>query len=696
MNILQFEEQRRYLISQLNNENCTVARLILYTRFFANVLSTKDNAIIESFITEFEDQYLFDLSNFNVIGLEPEFSESIIDILNTLVANEQNILRNRESLKKEADRILNDTNDIQNSLIGNNDFNYKNISFPVNIVSSSLGEKIGQIENISVRINSNKTLKNDNFIIIPSIQKVDIQLKEQIEISWEIAVKYLSTVYKKINEKHDVIIIFERKFAYYEGYSLGMALTLGFIQELFKFYNTQFDLQVNKNSLFTGGVDKFGKVIKIGKAINEKVKTAFYSTVNIFALPEIDYENAKGQLELLKLKYPERKLKLVRIEDFEDLLNHRNLVLINKTPIITRSKKYLKKNILVISLYLMLISIVAFISIKYKDTNPVEFQHVGDLLNILNKEGDILWSTKAPSFKDQLSEDPKFYYRIFDIDKDGINEVILSHEYFDDEKRDMENQGRIACFDKSGEQIWTYKFKDTVSTISETYKDEYNSRLVDIVNINGINTLICNARHLYFPSAIYKLDVKTGKRLPGTLWSQGHFHGGQIGDFNEDGKLQLFIGGVNNGSESAFALIINLDDIKGQTPTVKNYMFKNIPIGKFTKYFLFPKTDICRLNKNRFNNTELTYFFNDTRTYKIGVNEKYPYKPIGQMYVINQKLDSAWLQIGDDLQFTRDSLIIKGILQPPFTNDKEYEKIVVSGIQEWDGKRFVPFMKKEN
>ncbi|MCP4970527.1 MAG: hypothetical protein GY932_08040 [Arcobacter sp.] len=90
-----------------------------------------------------------------------------------------------------------------------------------------------------------------------------------------------------------------------------------------------------------------------------------------------------------------------------------------------------------------------------------------------------------------------------------------------------------------------------------------------------------------------KLDALTGKRLKGTLWSQGHFNRGTICDFDADGDLEIIIGGINNALKSAFALSIDINKLYGQTPNYNNNLLNDMLIGKFNKYLLLSKSDIC-------------------------------------------------------------------------------------------------------
>lgn len=43
-----------------------------------------------------------------------------------------------------------------------------------------------------------------------------------------------------------------------------------------------------------------------------------------------------------------------------------------------------------------------------------------------------------------------------------------------------------------------------------------------------------------FSSAIYRIDLRTGKRLPGTFWASGHSQEGTIKDIDNDGHKGIY------------------------------------------------------------------------------------------------------------------------------------------------------------
>ncbi|MCP4970529.1 MAG: hypothetical protein GY932_08050 [Arcobacter sp.] len=133
------------------------------------------------------------------------------------------------------------------------------------------------LETFTIKIEKNKSSKENNFIIIPSSEQVEKRLIEQINISWQLAINYLQKHFNNPYKHHTVIINFNKIYVQYEGYSLGMTITLVFLQELFRFYNTPLTLNVKGNVTFSGGLDFEGSIKPLSKEIIEKkVETVFF------------------------------------------------------------------------------------------------------------------------------------------------------------------------------------------------------------------------------------------------------------------------------------------------------------------------------------------------------------------------------------------------------------------------------------
>ncbi|MCP4970528.1 MAG: hypothetical protein GY932_08045 [Arcobacter sp.] len=87
------------------------------------------------------------------------------------------------------------------------------------------------------------------------------------------------------------------------------------------------------------------------------------------------------------------------------------------------------------------------------DHNPHNFQINRSTVHILNQHGKILWTTKQNfNTNKKKSNNWESHNSIYDVDKDGTNEIFLTHEVIT--KNDSFEYGRIACFNNYGELIW--------------------------------------------------------------------------------------------------------------------------------------------------------------------------------------------------------------------------------------------------
>ena len=354
LDIFHIEKLRLDLQENLTAERSPFVQIIFLNTFFLEIINQNNNSLEEAFITEFIPTYLAAIKNISAIGIEPNKINAEITSIKKITKSEI-FLEFHKIINNEITRIENENRLVQNSLEGyESEVKQTLLSFPVKINGSNSNFQLGQIETFTVKIDAESSLNKDKFIIVPTFKEVDKQLEEQIKTSWQLAINYLKKYYKKPSKFHEVVLIFDHKFAHFEGFSLGLAITIGFIQALFKHYNTELSLSLNSNVTFTGGFDTNKKVKNLGgNIVRQKTETVFYSPYNYFALPDGDTAIAKEELTELNLLFPNKKLKIINIQDFDDLINHRQIINIAKAKLTERTGKFISNNkvSLLLSLY---------------------------------------------------------------------------------------------------------------------------------------------------------------------------------------------------------------------------------------------------------------------------------------------------------------------------------------------------------
>lgn len=282
--------------------------------------------------------------------------------------------------------------------------------------------------------------------------------------------------------------------------------------------------------------------------------------------------------------------------------------------------------------------------------------------------------------------------KLIDVNNDGKNELLLSGQKFPDNYNDSLSKS-LTCYNYEGEPIWYYTFNEKVKTGIE-YTTTYNIGIIDTLTFHNKKVLLVFATNIpLYPSAVFMLDPKTGKRIDSAFafWNSGSITQGMIGDFNLDGDKELVALGINNGYSRAVFFSINLNQLYGKSPAPERYSFKGMDLAKFNAYVLLPLSDYGKY-----------YFRYNFPDY--GSFEYYPKsKEFGffvwegdaslngaiLVYRFNKKMQLTMLDCGDDFQKKRDSLVVKGILNPPLTNTTEYFDSLKKQLRYWDGTIFV-------
>lgn len=697
MNFLIIEKLRLELIDSLPYL-FGKTKLFRINSFYSSLLSTNDKSIIEAYSLDFIEDYLFELQSFTAFYQSPEKTKSILTQLDQLKSiNTLTDFKNR--IKDIIEKCNSTLDELENKLEG---LSVKSkdsaLKFPLLEISPSqeLHELFGTVESINIKIH--KTKNKNRFIFIPSAKSIEEQLLYQAKISYELAVDYLKRYKRKFNENHEILIYFENLNANYEGNSLGIALTIGFINQLSQLYNLPFITNIKNDVVSTGSLNIDGTVKPIGKDfIEKKVEVVFYSVIDTFIIPAEDEYYALESLKKLNSKYPNRKLHLVAVRDFYSLVNRRDLVDIRKQNRIERLGRGIRNNWFASLMLLILTLILTLFFVREYDDTPAYIMSEGKTMFVKNKGGKVLWTKNLwyITRNDIYKTMPDFFHLLVDIDNDGNNEIIASQEIFPDSLDHL--RGRIVCFDTYGKVIWQYIFKDTMRTDFENIDPYYHTSLIGIINEKNKKVLLSIARNgPNFPSAVFKLNIATGDRLPGTLWNPGHIVNGLIRK-NENGKIEVVCTMINNDYELSGIFGIDYDKINSQvaTPYKRNlYKLVGTDLAELNYYIFVPQTDYSKYYKQR-NNLPDIPFKNDKKMDAItfsmleAYNEEYG--SIGYEYKTN--LRNINIVIGSTFRVRRDSLVAQGILNPPYTDTPEYKALLKSKILYWNGKEFLRIFK---
>lgn len=293
-----------------------------------------------------------------------------------------------------------------------------------------------------------------------------------------------------------------------------------------------------------------------------------------------------------------------------------------------------------------------------------------------------------------LKNDAKILYlytKVVDIDNDGLNEIILVGEN-DNMPGLIDPPDTLRCYDAYGKVIWKYSFDDKVYSHREPINTEYHISILDTLNFKGTNNLfLISSNGPSYSSAVFRIDLKNGKRLPGTLWCSGHITSGIIKDINNNGKKDLICLGYDNGYEDVVLFACEIDTLTKVRPTTQEYLILNYPIAKMLAYIRFPKVDYDIFYQNRTPtiNPGILNIRNHNRIYDFYTTDPNNKNIAAIGYEVEEDFKTINVVINSNFRVRRDSLVAQGKLNPPYTDTEEYKDIIKSHILFWKNGKWV-------
>lgn len=706
MHILQLEQERILLKEKLFDSYSSQAKLLFIYDFFEKVLSTQNKNLIDSYLLEFLPDYIRYLKLWTVFGVKPLANGLLIAQAEQIDSSD---LLNENGFESLATVIgilkaeINKLYEILNGQTDGNNIKFKPI-FPLldEEAIKATGITIGILESVTIKIHKAKSENKPaspagRFIIVPSEKEIEEKINEQVKLSWLNAVNTAKKYIRKIHTYHEVIISFDKKAGFCKGNSLGTALTLAFIEELLKTYNSPVAIKVGDGIAFTGGMNEQGTITSTSEEIiKQKTELVFFSEIKLFVLPKEEEKPANEKLNELKKEFPQRDLRIIGIEDLNDLLNRRNIIKIKKQPVIVRSGKFIKQNWVSAAVAILLTMVLSFLFVLDFNNNPAILSHDGNKLFIKNINGKTLWDLEySPDLN--IKTDPsllKYYAKIVDVDGDGENEVLVVNTS-SDEKNESGYKGALICFDNNRNKIWEYAFRDTVYSERENLQPKYAVYLIDTTLFGNTKTILCFANNITsFSSAIFALEIETGRRIEQTQWNSGYTWDALVVDMDENGEKEVVAIGADNGFNDGVIWCFPLKSINGFRPTTPEYRIKNFDEVDLIFYIRIPKTDYDIFNGGRVNGliqgsltydeTEEEFRFASLSPMDNSQKVNFPARTYN-LIVKNMQFE---VYIIDKFSSLRDSLVNARVLSPPYTDTKEYREILMNQILYWKNGRW--------
>lgn len=674
-------------------EKSLCEKAALYNKLISLLLDYGDAGFFTANFSEFTDDFTSSVEFYPVQGRDPAESE-------TFLLNAVQILNffpglNEGRLPQITDEKLLQLNKLRDTLQGDSAPSEKlrrALYFPVIEQKDNL-HICSYLETLSVRII--RSDKPTSFLIYPGENATDPRLKKQVETAFHAALKLTQNGRKNNQHRYEVIVTFMNSRANYVGDSFGLLLTIQFYLELSRIYYPALNMRPEVIMCLTGGIDEYGKVTMIGsELINTKLEAAALSDSEYIIIPKEDHRKLGYPEYFSPDGYPQRKLNIIGITSPEEILNRRDLIMIEKKPLRRRIAEATQRNSRTFLVGVIIILMSVILLLFRSDQNPVSVSFEKNIARVENADGEVLWSKilVEPAVEMRLwGAEANQFFRILDLDGDGSNEVILA------QIGNGKKEEGVVAYDHRGNRIWSYYLREQAESPSEgMLSANYKHWILDYYHSDTLSVLIIAANNLTsYSSAIFALDTRTGKRVGGAYWSSGHIFIGKV-LIKNTGDPYLLLFGIDNGFGELIIFSSALNPVEGMRPSTGRYEFLNKEKLIPELMIRIPKTDVEILLGRKYPLYYKQGFRMLSEEQVIFTTSVYEE---ALLITLNPRTLELKTECVDAFAQYRDSLIISGRLDGPFTNTPEFLSSVRDSSKvyyEGEWLSYISFHNKKN
>jgi len=339
-----------------------------------------------------------------------------------------------------------------------------------------------------------------------------------------------------------------------------------------------------------------------------------------------------------------------------------------------------------------------------KETNPAYHKVLHQVLYVYNKYGEVLWTKSARGLQDDSSkydplvdtDDRSSFVRVFDIDGDGRNEVLVTLEPARAAgllKPYDFTPDTLYCFNSDGSLRWKHGMSGGMRFGAVDFSKNPNWHIWRVLPVRRSSRervqLFVLANILpSWASKLFELDPQTGKELQ-SYWHAGDMRSAVEADVDGDGTKELVVGGMNNHLRGAAIAVFDPRSVQGAGPTIPEVFPTDAGKGTEKYYLLLPRSSlgIALGTRTPYNSVTQIQVTTEGRVV-IQTNEtnRADYDA-GLVYGFGDNMRINYVVANDPFEVNFEKARKQGLISEEL-NSAYYDKLRKS-VQYWDGEKFV-------
>lgn len=256
-------------------------------------------------------------------------------------------------------------------------------------------------------------------------------------------------------------------------------------------------------------------------------------------------------------------------------------------------------------------------------------------------------------------------YKLWNLDGDPANEFL-----FVEPRIDVEDTERLVCLDDDKEELWEYRFGQSLNRGERHFPPRYDGHIIDVIALGNRPAILAMGTHdPYYPSEVVLLNGKSGEVVD--RWRHpGHFYWARLTEPNPSGSRRLILAGVNNPEDGLGRAVLALLPVPFENVLPLKADFFGHPYEKKVDYIVFPLADVYTTAEWRPAPWRLAVFEGgeiEVRARAGGFGDV--------IYILSRNLDKVEARISDDLKSSHKRFYLEGKLDHPEFSEEEKARL---------------------